>query len=182
VISRRRRRATACSPVATAAAPTLAPVTLLAAVAVAVGIVGVVVPVVPGLVLAWAGVAAWAVFGDAGPGRWAVLAVATALAVGGTVAKWLVPGRNLRRAGVPNGSLAAGGVLGAVGFFVVPVLGAILGLVLGIWLAEQVRLRDRREAWASTTHAVRAAGLSMAIELAAAVGIGVAFAAGVAFA
>jgi len=148
-------------------------VTVISIVAMVVGLVGIVVPVLPGLVLCWAGVLVWALFGGAGWSRWVVLAVATGIAIGGTVVKYLLPGRNLKRAGVPNRSLFVGGVLGLVGFFVVPVVGLIIGFVLGVWLAEQLRLNDRAAAWQSTKHALKATGLSMLIELAAGLGIAV---------
>jgi uncharacterized protein YqgC (DUF456 family) len=158
--------------------------TLVAAIAslmIIAGIVGIVVPVLPGVLLCWGGVLLWALLGDAGPGRWAVLAVATVLAALGTIVKYTWPGRNLKRAGVPNLSLFAGGVLGIIGFFVVPVVGLVLGFVLGIVLAELWRLRDWRAAWTSTVHALKATGLSMLIELATGLGIAVAFAVGEAF-
>jgi uncharacterized protein YqgC (DUF456 family) len=154
-------------------------VTTLSALAIAVGIVGVLVPVLPGLLLCWAGVLLWALLGGGGWGRWVVLAAATGLAVAGTVVKYAVPGRNLKKAGVPTSSLLAGGVLGIVGFFAIPVVGLFIGFVLGIWLAEQLRLRDRRAAWTSTKHALKATGVSMLIELAAGLGIAAVFAAGV---
>ena len=122
---------------------------VVAAVLVVVGIVGIVVPVLPGLVLVAAGVAYWAVpRGDAL--GWTVLGVALAVIVVGTVVKYLVPGRRLRGAGVPGRSVALGAVLGVVGFFVVPVVGLLLGFVLGIYLAELARLRDNARAWPST--------------------------------
>jgi uncharacterized protein len=145
--------------------------TLLAGVAVVVGIVGVIVPVLPGLWLCWAGVAAWAFLGEGGTVRWIVFAVATAIALLGTVVKYLIPGRRLKRAGVSNLSLFAGGILGIVGFFVVPIVGLILGFILGIFLAERLRLHSSGLAWGSTKHALKATGLSMLIELAAALGI-----------
>lgn len=155
---------------------------LLCGLAIAVGIVGVVVPVLPGLVLCWLGVLAWAVLADAGWGRWLVLAVATALALAATVVKYLWPGRNLKRGGVPTRSLAAGGALGLVGFFVVPVVGLVLGFVLGVWLAERMRVKDSRLAWGSTKQALKAAGLSMLIELGAALCIAAVWGFGVALA
>jgi hypothetical protein len=39
--------------------------------------------------------------------------------------------------------------------------------VLGVWLAERIRLGDARQAWPSTKHALKAAGLAMLIELGA---------------
>jgi uncharacterized protein YqgC (DUF456 family) len=146
-------------------------VTVISGLAILIGVAGVVVPVLPGVVLCWVGVLAWALFGGAGWQRWVVLAVASVLALTGVVVKYAWPGRNLKRSGVPNRTLLAGGVLGIVGFFVIPVVGLFVGFVLGVWLAERVRLGDSRLAWPSTKHALKAAGLSMLVELATAVGI-----------
>lgn len=153
-------------------------VTLLCGLAILVGIVGVVVPVLPGLVLCWAAVLAWAVLATDGWGRWLVLGLATAVALAGTVAKYAWPGRNLKRIGVPNVCLFAGGVLALVGFFLVPVVGLFLGFVLGLWLAERIRLGSFQQAWPSTRQAVRAVGLAMLIELGAGLTIGAAWAVG----
>jgi hypothetical protein len=72
-------------------------------------------------------------------------------------------------AGIPGRTLLAGGLLGIVGLFVVPVVGLPLGFVLGIYLAERVRLPDHAAAWPSTVEAMKGAGLSMLISLVAAV-------------
>lgn len=153
-------------------------ITFLSGLAIAIGIIGVIVPVLPGLVLCWLGVLAWAIFADGGWGKWVVLAIATVLALAATVVKYAWPGRNLKRTGIPNRSLVAGGALGLVGFFVVPVVGLVLGFLLGVWLAERMRLKDPGRAWGSTKHALKAAGLSMLIELAAALGIAAVWGAG----
>ncbi len=153
-------------------------ITVVAILAVVVGLLGIIIPVLPGLILCWAGVLVWAIFGDAGWGRWAVLALATVFALVGTVVKYALPGRHLKRAGVPNLTLFIGGVLGLVGFFVVPVVGLIVGFILGVWIAEQIRLKDGAAAWQSTKAALKATGLSMLIELAAGLAIAVTFAAG----
>ena len=147
-------------------------VTILCGVTIVVGVCGVIVPIVPGLILCWLGVLVWAIFGDgAGVGPWVVLGLATVITLIGTTVKYLWPGRNLKRSGVPNLSLFVGGVLGIVGFFVVPVVGLVLGFVLGLWLAEWARLGDARLAWPSTTQALRAVGLALLVELAAALSV-----------
>ena len=139
--------------------------TIVAVVLVVVGLVGVVVPALPGLVLVLAGIATWAVpRGDAV--GWTVLGVAVAIIATGTVLKYLLPGARMRAAGVPGRTLLAGGVLGIVGFFVVPVVGLLLGFVLGVYLAEAARL-GRGAAWPSTRTALGAVGWSILIELAA---------------
>jgi uncharacterized protein YqgC (DUF456 family) len=156
--------------------------TVLCGLAILVGVLGVVVPVLPGLLLCWLGVVAWAIFADAGWGRWLVLVIATAVALAGTAAKYAFPGARLKQAGVPNFSLFLGGVLGIVGFFVVPVVGLPLGFVLGIFLAEWLRQHQAGPAWRATRHALKAVGLAMIIELAAAMIIVVTWVAGVALA
>ena len=138
--------------------------TLVAGIMILAGLVGVVVPVLPALPLVWGGVLVWAL-GRQDAAGWATLLVATVLAVVGLIVKFLLPGRRLRASGVPTASLLAGGVLGVVGFFVVPVIGTVLGFVLGVYLAERARLGGGGRAWPSTRSALAAVGWSMAVEL-----------------
>jgi hypothetical protein len=136
----------------------------LVGVAIIVGLVGIVVFVVPGLLIVWAAVLVWALE-ERTAMAWGVLGLATLLALAGTVAKYLLPGQRMRDAGVPGRSIVFGGVLGVVGFFVIPVVGLFIGFILGIFLAERIRLGDHGQAWPSTQHALKAVGLSILIEL-----------------
>ena len=52
----------------------------------------------------------------------------------------------------------AGAVLGIIGFFVIPVMGLLIGFVLGVYLAELANRRDQRLAWTSTKHAREGCG------------------------
>ncbi|TDC72814.1 DUF456 domain-containing protein [Micromonospora sp. KC606] len=157
-------------------------VSVVAALAILAGLAGVVVPGLPALPLCWCGVLVWAVFGGAGPGRWAVLAAATVVVAGGTLVKYAWPGRNLKRTGVPTSSLLAGGLLGLVGFFVIPVVGLVLGFVGGVWGAERLRLGGNQLAWPSTVQALKAVGLSMLVELLAGLVVAALWVAGLLFA
>ena len=139
---------------------------VLIALAIAAGLVGVVVAAIPGLLLVWASVLVWALL-EQSPTAWIVLGVSTAVAAVGSVVKYLVPKRRLDEAGVPGRSLVFGAVLSLVGFFAIPVIGFIIGFVLGVYLSERIRLGSHALAWPSTKHALRAAGLSILIELAA---------------
>jgi uncharacterized protein len=136
---------------------------ILVALAIAVGLVGVLVPVLPGSLLVGAAVVLWAIEKAETTG-WVVAVVAVVLLATGAVVKYLVPGRRLQRAGVPPSTLVLGGVLGVVGFFVVPVIGLPLGFVLGVYLSEWRRL-GHRDAWPATIHALKAVGLGILIEL-----------------
>ncbi len=140
---------------------------LLVAVAIAVGVVGILVPLLPGTLLVWAAIAVWAVL-ERSTESWVVLGVVTALLGTGVAVKYLWPARRMRAADVGGRTLAAGAVLGIVGFFVIPIAGLLVGFVLGVYLAELVQRRDQRRAWASTVHAVKGVVLSVGVELVAA--------------
>jgi uncharacterized protein YqgC (DUF456 family) len=137
---------------------------VLVGLAILVGLAGVVVPVLPGLILVLAAIAVWTLERQ-DTLAWTVLGLAAAFFCAGQVAKYLVPGRRLKEAGIPGKTTFAGVLLGIVGFFVVPVVGLPLGFVLGIFLAERVRLGSSALARPSTAHALRAAGWSVLIEL-----------------
>lgn len=143
----------------------MATVDLLVGLAVLVGLVGIVVPVLPGSILILGAVLVWAAASATAVG-WVVFALVTTLLVVGGIVKYAVPGRGLKTAGVPSRTLIAGGLLGIVGFFVIPVVGLVLGFVLGVYLSELQRV-GLDAAWPSTRAALRAAGLSLLIELAA---------------
>jgi uncharacterized protein YqgC (DUF456 family) len=150
---------------------------IVVALAIAVGVVGVVVPVLPGSLLVGAAVLVWAA-DTGGRTAWVVTAVALGLLLAGALLKYLVPGRRLGDAGVPRRTLWVGAALGVVGFFVIPVLGLVLGFVLGVHLAERARVGGRA-AGPSTVATLRAVGLSIAIELAAGLLAAATWAAGV---
>jgi uncharacterized protein YqgC (DUF456 family) len=138
-------------------------VEVLVALAIAVGVVGVIVPVLPGSMLVLGAVLVWA--WDVGTATgWVVFAVATTFIALGSVVKYVVPGRRLRDKEIPGSTLFLGAALGIVGFFVIPVVGLLIGFVLGVYLAELRRL-GHRAAWPATVHALKAVGLSVSIEL-----------------
>jgi uncharacterized protein YqgC (DUF456 family) len=150
---------------------------ILVALAIAVGIAGIIVPVLPGTVLVLGAILVWAVQVGTSTG-WIVFAVATVLLAGGTVVKYLVPGRRLKSSGVPNRTLLVGALVGFIGFFVIPVIGLLIGFVLGVYVAERARV-GAALAWPSTREALRAVGVSILIELVAALLATVAWVAGV---
>lgn len=140
---------------------------LLCAAIMLVGLFGVVVQVLPGTLLVLGGILLWATETQSGVG-WAVLGIAVLAAVAAGVGKYVLAGRGLKRAAVPNRSLVIGGIAGVIGFFVIPVVGLPLLFVLGIYAAEQLRLRDRHRAWISTKAAIKATGITILVELAGA--------------
>jgi uncharacterized protein YqgC (DUF456 family) len=145
----------------------MSPVEFLVALAILVGLIGIVVPILPGGLLILAAILGWALHVGGGT-AWVVFGVAAVFLLVGTVVKYAVPGKRLKDAGIPASSQWAGAAAGIVGFFVIPVLGLFVGFVAGVYVAEHRRL-GRERAWPSTMAALRAVGLSILIELLAAV-------------
>ncbi len=128
-----------------------------------VGLAGILLPVLPGLLLVVGAVVLWAGV-TGGATAWTVAVTGIGLAVVGTVVKYLVPGRRLREAGIPVSTLWMAGGQAIIGFFVIPVIGAVIGFVGGIYLAERRRLGPV-DAWPSARASLGAVGLSIGIEL-----------------
>lgn len=138
---------------------------LLTGLAVLVGLVGIVVPLLPGTLLVAIAMVVWAAYvGE--PRGWALVAAALVVLAVGAVVKYLLAGRHLQGHGVPTSTLVVGGLLGIVGFFVVPVVGLPLGFVVGIYLAELRRV-GTADAWPATVAALRAVGIALLVELVA---------------
>lgn len=138
---------------------------VLVALAIAVGLVGILVPLLPGTVLVFGAILVWALF-ERTTVAWVTLGVVAALLAATLLVKYLWPMRRMKSAEVGTSSLVAGAVLGIIGFFVVPVLGLVIGFVLGVYLAELAKRRDQRVAWTSTVHAIKGVALSVGVELA----------------
>ena len=151
---------------------------VLVALAIAVGLVGIIVPLLPGILLVYGAVLVWAV-AEHNVTSWVTLGVVTVLIGATTLIKYMWPMKRMRAADVRTRSLVAGGVLGVIGFFVIPVVGLVIGFVLGVYLAELANRRNQRVAWTSTKHALKGVALSVGVELAGALLATVAWVAGV---
>jgi uncharacterized protein YqgC (DUF456 family) len=138
---------------------------VLVALAIAVGLVGILVPLLPGTVLVFGAILVWALF-ERTTVAWVTLGIVAALLAATLLVKYLWPMRRMKSADVGTLILVAGAVLGIIGFFVVPVLGLVIGFVLGVYLAELAKRRDQRVAWTSTVHAIKGVALSVGVELA----------------
>ena len=140
---------------------------VLVAVVIAVGLLGIVVPLLPGILLVYGAIVVWAVI-EHNVTAWVTLGVVTVLIGGTTLIKYTWPMKRMRAADVGTGTLFAGAALGIIGFFVIPIVGLVIGFVLGIYLAELANRRDQRMAWTSTKHALKGVALSVGLELAGA--------------
>ena len=78
-------------------------------------------------------------------------------------------------------TLCSGGraLAGIVGFFVIPVIGLLIGFVAGVLRCRLAIRRDLTRAWASTVHALKGVALSVGVELTGALLATIAWAIGV---
>lgn len=130
-----------------------------------VGLAGVAVPVLPGLSLVWiAAVGSMVIAGWSG-GAWVTAAVVTTIFAGAQIAEYALPARAGRAAGAPRSSLLAGAALGILGFFLIPVIGFVVGGVGGVYLAERSRLGDHDAAWRTTWSVLKSVGIAALLQL-----------------
>ncbi|MDR6977815.1 uncharacterized protein YqgC (DUF456 family) [Streptomyces sp. 3330] len=137
---------------------------LLVGVVILLGLCGVLVPGVPGSWLVWAAVLWWALE-DPQPASWVVLVGATVTLFLSQVVRWTLPPRRLRESGATTRMAAYAGLGAFLGFFLIPVIGAIPGFMGGIYLSERLRLGRHGEARAALRTAMRSGGSSILAEL-----------------
>ena len=136
---------------------------LLVALAIIAGLFGIVVPLLPGLVLEVVAILIWAALvGETL--AWGVAILCLAVGVVGTVFKYLVPGRRLKESGMPLRTLVLAVAVGVVGFFVIPLVGAPIGFIGAIYIAERIRVGPE-QAWPATKTSLGAVAASIGIEL-----------------
>jgi uncharacterized protein len=133
-----------------------------------VGLVGVLVPVLPGLLLVIGAGVLWAI-DRGGVTAWTVVAVMGLIGAAGIVASNVLPARRASAAGAPAWVVLAGIAGLVIGFFAIPVVGALIGFPAGVFVAELARHRHPGPAWRATWEALKSVGLGIAIQLGAGV-------------
>ncbi len=138
---------------------------LLALVVMAVGLVGVLVPVLPGLMLIWSVALIYGLivgFGAAGLSAMVVLSLIVVVSV---VKSVVLPRRAAAGAGASGWSQFGAVAGGVVGFFLVPVIGLILGALAGMVVTEYSLKGNWDDAWTATKATAKGFGISALIDL-----------------
>jgi uncharacterized protein YqgC (DUF456 family) len=138
---------------------------LLALVVMAVGLVGVLVPVLPGLMLIWSVAVVYGLivgFGAAGLSAMVVLSLIVVLSV---VKSVVLPRRAAAGAGASGWSQFGAVAGGVVGFFLIPVIGVILGALAGMVATEYSLKGNWDDAWTATKATAKGFGISALIDL-----------------
>ena len=100
-----------------------------------------------------------------GGAAWLVFAGAAALLGVSAIVKYVFANKSMKDSGVPGRTVVLGGLLGIVGFFVIPVVGLFVGFLVGLLLSETVRNRNLNTALASSWVAAKAMGVGLLLEL-----------------
>jgi uncharacterized protein YqgC (DUF456 family) len=144
---------------------------LLIGLAMAVGLVGILIPVLPGIVLVWLAGLAWTILDGGGIVRWSLFGVMTALTLGALVAGVRLPTKSAAHTDAPRGTLWLAAAFSIVGFFVIPVIGVLVGFSAGVLLAHLIATNDIHKAFDALWATLRAFGKSVLIHGACGVGI-----------
>ncbi len=131
-----------------------------------IGLAGTVLPALPGLTLMWIGALGYGLF--VGFETWGIVifAVMTVLTIIGEASGYFFAQAGAAQTGASGWAIAASVVLGIVGLFVIPVVGGLIGAVLGVFLVEYYRRRNIKEAWKATTGTLWGMGLSFGLQVA----------------
>ena len=123
-------------------------VTVITGVLVVIGVLGTIFPILPGSILVIAGLLLWAIV-IGGPIGWTVFGLGLLLCGVGMTASTLLTGKRLKGRQIPNRSI---------------LIGAVVGVIVGLFGSEWYRLREPRQAWDASVVAMKSVGLGMLIE------------------
>lgn len=144
---------------------------LLIGLAMAVGLVGVLIPVLPGILLVWLAGLAWAILDGGGVLRWSLFALMTALTITALIASVRLPAKSASQTEAPRGTLLLSATFATIGFFVIPVVGVLVGFSAGVLLSHMVATNDIHKAFDALWATLRAFGRTVVIHGACGVGI-----------
>lgn len=148
---------------------------LLGGVVALVGLAGTILPGLPGLPLIWLGVVGAFALAGMGVAGWVVAVLVTVQLVVGVAAKYVLASTGTPDDRLPRSTLLLAVAGAAVGFFVIPVVGFLIGAVVAVLVAEHRRLGDWESARASTTRLAQRVGIGMVVEVGAGLAMAVTF-------
>ena len=144
---------------------------LLIGLAMAIGLIGVLIPVVPGIVLVWLSGLTWTILDGGGIARWTLLALMTVLTAGALIANVRIPVKSATHEDAPRGTLWLAATFAVLGFFVIPVIGVLVGFSAGVLLSHLIATNDIHKAFDALWATLRAFGKSVVIQGLCGVGI-----------
>lgn len=152
-----------------------ATVFLIGGAVVLLGLAGTLLPGLPGLPLVWLGAVGAFVAGGMGTAGWVVAVLVSVQLVVGVSAKFVLASSGPDDERLPRRTLLLAVAGAAIGFFVVPVVGFLIGAVVAVLLAEHRRLGDWDAARASTGRLAQRVGIGMVVEVGAGLAMAVTY-------
>lgn len=111
---------------------------------------GLIIPIFPGLNIIWVAAIGWSIHvGLAWPG-WLYLVILTILMVVGNLSDNVFINGKARISGASWWSIIVGNIAGIAGAILLPPLGGLLFVILGVLIVEWIRHRDWKKAWATS--------------------------------
>ncbi|MDH3540544.1 MAG: DUF456 domain-containing protein [Acidimicrobiia bacterium] len=151
-------------------------VTVLVGCAMLGALLGTVVPAFPGVVLAWLAALAFGFVVGFDRAGIAFMTTITMLAGANYVAMVRIPQKATMARGARRSSVVAGAVGAIAGFFLIPIIGFVIGGAAGVFGAEWFSKRDTPAAVESTKGVLIGFGVSSLIQLAAGILIAIVWA------
>lgn len=141
-------------------------ITVIVGLVLAVGLLGTVVPVLPGILLMWVGVVGYGFFVGFDVAAIIAIALVTVLSAASVALGVIIPKQFADESGATLTSQIAAVLGGIIGFFVIPVVGILVGALIGIAIAEYLDKEDFAQARASTIAVAKGFGLSALLQIA----------------
>jgi len=114
------------------------------------GWVGLVIPIYPGLTIIWLTALIYAIIDGFTFPAWLFLVLITILMIAGNLADNFFISAKARQSGASWLSIAIGYMVGIIGTLVFPLVGGLLGSILGVLAVEFLRKKDWKIAWVTT--------------------------------
>ncbi len=130
-----------------------------------IGLIGIVFPVLPDLILIWAAALGYGLIIDWGPHGVIYFVVISVLGLAGLATEFWVSGIGAKKGGASGGAILVGVVLAVVAFFLTGPIGAVVALLLGIYVVEYIRKRDVESASQAAIGAGLGCGASLVVKL-----------------
>lgn len=140
---------------------------VLVAAAMAISLAGTVFPLFPGIILAWAAALAFGFVTGFDLTGVVIMLLITAITAVTYVYMVKLPKEATEARGASKSAIRWGALGAVVGFFVIPVIGFIVGGVVGVFGAEYSRTQDTRPAWEATKGVLIGVGKSTLLHMAA---------------
>ncbi|NNC79715.1 MAG: DUF456 domain-containing protein [Acidimicrobiales bacterium] len=138
--------------------------TLVVGLALVIGLFGVLIPILPGLglmmvvALLYGFAVGWSTTGIV------VMVIIAMLFIASVIVGLLLPKRAAAEAGATTWSIVVAAVGGIIGFFVIPVIGVVVGALVGLLLSEYHHSGDWATARASTVATAKGFGVSVLVQ------------------